>query len=338
MARYDKRALVRWTRLALVLTLMVIMLGAWTRLRDAGLGCPDWPTCYGHLTVPSSPEALAKARELFPHQEVVARKAWPETIHRYFASSIGLVILVLAAWMVLRRREPGMPWRHGLLLFLLVCVQGAFGAFTVTEKLYPPVVTAHLIIGFSTLTTLFLLYLRLTGAFPRTGDWRIADLRRLVYVAIAVLALQILLGGWTASNYAAAVCTDLPVCQAGWQQAWSPAEAFRLFRPEDRSYEFAPHLGAAAKVTIHASHRMGAMLVTLALFILAVRLYLQAQSRRYRLFALVLVLALLVQVGLGIINVRLQLPLVNAVAHNVWAAVLLQILVALAYAMRRERS
>ncbi len=328
----------RWARFALVLTLMVIMLGAWTRLRDAGLGCPDWPTCYGHLSVPSTPEALARAHELYPHQEVVARKAWPETIHRYFASSIGLVILILAVWMILRRREPGMPWRHGLLLLALVCLQGAFGAFTVTEKLYPPVVTGHLLIGFSTLTALFLLYLRLSGAFRRTGDWRVADLQRWVHAAIAIVVLQIVLGGWTASNYAAAVCTELPVCQAGWQQAWAPGEAFRLFRPEDRSYEFAPHLGAAAKITIHASHRMGAMLVVFMLLVLAARLYLKAQSRRYRRFAVVLVLALLVQVGLGVVNVTAQLPLWNAVVHNVWAAILLQILVALAFAMRRERS
>lgn len=338
MARSDRRSLVRLARFAVVLTLMVIMLGAWTRLRDAGLGCPDWPTCYGHLSVPSSPEALAKARQLFPDQEVVAHKAWPETIHRYFAGAIGFVILVLAGWMTLRRHQPGMPWRNGLALFVLVCLQGAFGAFTVTEKLYPPVVTAHLLLGFSTLTLLFLLYLRLSGAFRRTGDWAIADLRRWVYIAIAVVVLQILLGGWTASNYAATVCTDLPVCQAGWREAWVPGEAFRLFRPDDRSYEFAPHLGAAAKITIHASHRMGAMLVVLAILILAWRLYLKARSVRYRQFAVVLMLALLVQIGLGVINVTAQLPLWNAVAHNVWAAVLLQILVALAFAMRRERS
>lgn len=328
----------RCARFAVVLALMVIMLGAWTRLRDAGLGCPDWPTCYGHLSVPSSPEALAKAHELFPGQEVVAQKAWPETIHRYFASSIGLVILIMAVWMTVLRREPDMPWRLGLALLALVCVQGAFGAFTVTEKLYPPVVTAHLLLGFSTLTLLFLLYLRLSGAFRRTGDWGVADLRGAVRVAIIVLVMQIMLGGWTASNYAAAVCTDLPVCQSGWRQAWAPGEAFRLFRPEDRSYEFAPHLGPAAKITIHASHRLGAMLVMLVLLTLALRLYLKARSVRYRQFAIVLGLALLVQVGLGIINVTAQLPLWNAVVHNVWAAILLQILVALAFSLRRERS
>ncbi len=327
-----------WARFAVVLVLMVILLGAWTRLRDAGLGCPDWPTCYGHFSVPSSPEALARAQQLYPGQEVVAHKAWPETIHRYFASGIGLVILIMAVWMTARRREPGMPWRHGLALLALVCVQGAFGAFTVTEKLYPPVVTAHLLLGFTTLTLLFLLYLRLSGAFRRTGDWGVAELRGPVRVAIVVLVVQIMLGGWTASNYAATVCTELPVCQSGWRQAWTPGEAFRLFRPEDRSYEFAPHLGPAAKVTIHASHRLGAMLVMLVLLTLALRLYLKARSVRYRQFAIAIALALLVQVGLGVVNVTAQLPLWNAVAHNVWAAILLQILVALAFALRRERS
>lgn len=331
-------ALVHWSRVGVILVLMVIMLGAWTRLRDAGLGCPDWPTCYGHFSVPTSPEALARAQQLYPGQEVVAHKAWPETIHRYFAATIGLVILLLAVWMSARRSEPGMPWRHGLALLLLVCVQGAFGAFTVTEKLYPPVVAGHLLLGFSTLTLLFLLYLRLSAAFPRTGDRQAADLRPWVWLAITALVLQIALGGWTAANYAATVCTDLPVCQPGWREVWSPGEAFRLFRPDDRSYEFAPHLDAAAKITIHASHRIGAMLATVAILLLAWQLWRRARHVRYQHFARILVFALLLQIILGVINVVAQLPLSNAVAHNVWAAILLQILVALAYALRRERT
>lgn len=330
--------LVRWARFAVVLTLIVIMLGAWTRLRDAGLGCPDWPTCYGHLSVPTSPESLARAKVLYPELEVEPDKAWPETIHRYFATGIGMVIVLLAVLMFLRRREIGMPWRHGLALVLLVCVQGGFGALTVTEKLYPPVVTAHLLFGFLTLSLVFLLMLRLARAFPRTGDWRIADSSRWVTLAIIVLAIQIMLGGWTASNYAATVCTALPVCQDGWLSAWAPAEAFRLFHPDDRSFEYAPHLDVGAKVTIHVAHRFGAMLATLVLLALALRLWRQASHARYRRFAVVLVAALGVQLALGIINVTAQLPLSNAVAHNVWAAVLLQILIALAYALRRERS
>lgn len=337
MASFDRRTLVRISRMAVLLTLTVILLGAWTRLRDAGLGCPDWPMCYGHFTVPTSPESLARADALFPGQEVVPAKAWPETIHRYFASGIGLVILILTSLMLSRRKEIDMPWRHGLFLLALVCLQGAFGAWTVTEKLYPPVVTGHLLLGFSTLTGLFLLHLRLRRAFPRTGDWRMARFFRLALFALGVVVLQIMLGGWTASNYAATVCTDLPVCQPGWMQLLQWREAFSLTHIDDVSYEFAPHLGAAAKVTIHVAHRLGAMVVVATLLLLAFQLARHAQAIRYRIFAGVIVLALSVQILLGVVNVYFQLPLWNAVAHNVWAAVLLQILVALAYALKKEK-
>ncbi len=337
MASFDRRTLVRISRLALLLTLTVILLGAWTRLRDAGLGCPDWPTCYGHLTVPSSPESLARANALFPGQIVVPEKAWPETIHRYFASGIGLVILILASMMLWRRKDIDMPWRHGLLLLALVCLQGAFGALTVTEKLYPPVVTSHLLLGFSTLSGLFLLHLRLRRAFPRTGDWRMAKFTRLAFFALAVVVLQITLGGWTASNYAATVCTDLPICQPGWSQLLQWREAFSLTHVDDVSYEFAPHLSAAAKVTIHVAHRIGAMVVVATLLLLAFQLLRHAQAIRYRLFAVTIAMALFLQVLLGVANVHFQLPLWNAVAHNVWAAVLLQILVALIYALKKEK-
>lgn len=334
-SRYPR--LYRATQFAVVLTLVVIILGAWTRLRDAGLGCPDWPMCYGHLTVPSSPESLARAEQLYPGHVVEPDKAWPETIHRYFAASIGLVILLLAAVTWRKRRLADMPWRHAGALLVLVCVQGAFGALTVTEKLYPPVVTLHLLFGFSTLTGLFWLLLRMRRAFAPTGDRYVVRLRPLLSLTIVALVVQILLGGWTASNYAATVCTELPICQSGWQQAWSPAEAFSLFHADDQSFEFAPHLGAAEKITIHATHRIGAMVVTGLCVLLIALLLLRTQAGRYRVFAVILAVGLLVQIGLGVTNVVAGLPLWNAVAHNVWAALLLQVLVALAYAMHREK-
>ena len=337
MANAQHATLVRITKYAILLTLTVIILGAWTRLRDAGLGCPDWPTCYGHLTVPSSPEALAKADALYPGQQVVPEKAWPETIHRYFASAIGLLILILATWMFYVRRSVELPWRHGLFLLVLVCTQGAFGALTVTEKLYPPVVTAHLLLGFSTLTVLFLLYLRLSKAFPRTGDDRIRQLRLVVYFAIAVVVLQITLGGWTASNYAATVCTELPICQSGWPALMQWRDAFSLTHVDDFNYEYAPHLGAASKVTIHVAHRLGAFVVVATVLLLVAQLLRHARSARYRIFAGAIAGALVVQVLLGLANVLFQLPLWNAVAHNVWAAVLLQILVALAFSIHQEK-
>lgn len=327
------------SRLAVLLVLVVIILGAWTRLRDAGLGCPDWPTCYGHYTVPTTPEALARASALYPGQVVDPAKAWPETIHRFFAAGIGFVILVMAGWLwTLRRSRPDLPWRHALALLLLVSCQGGFGALTVTEKLYPPVVTTHLLLGFATLTGLVLLSLRLSSAFASAAlsRSRAADLRPLVRVALVVLLAQIFLGGWTAANYAAAVCTDLPICQPGWQQAWSPAQAFALFHPDDRSFEFAPHLDASAKVTIHAAHRIGAMITTVVLLLLVWRLWSQAASGRYRGFAMAVAGLLLLQLVLGVINVKAGLPLWNAVAHNLVAALLLQVLVMLAFALHRD--
>jgi cytochrome c oxidase assembly protein subunit 15 len=325
-------------KFALVLTLIVIMLGAWTRLKDAGLGCPDWPFCYGHITVPVSEQSLVRVQERFPDHVVEPEKAWPEMIHRYFASAIGFCILLVAAFMWRRRQEQGMPWRHGLALLVLVSVQGAFGAWTVTMKLYPPVVTGHLLLGFATLSMLFLLYLRTANAYPATGQRVPTWLPKLLAITIAALIAQIALGGWTAANYAATVCTELPICQAGWREVWTPAEAFRLFRPDDANYEFAPHLDAAAKVTIHATHRIGAFVVTAIMLLLIAALMTKTQHTRYRAFAGLLAFGLLVQIILGVVNVVADLPLWNAVAHNVWAAVLLQMLVALAFALKQESS
>ena len=329
------RLLTRIIRFGLLLVVTVIALGAWTRLRDAGLGCPDWPTCYGHLTVPTSSEALARAAEAFPGQVVEPDKAWPETIHRYFAAGIGAVLVVIAFLALQLRHLPGMPWRHALGLLVLVCVQGGFGALTVTEKLYPPVVTGHLLLGFTTFSLLWLLHLRLHRAFPPLQDAVAGETRPLTTLAILLLVMQILLGGWTASNYAAAVCTELPVCQSGWQQVLDPVEAFTPFHPDDRSYEYAPHLGTDAKVTIHVAHRLGAVIVSAVLILLG-SLLLRARHRRYRRFGLLVLAGLGVQVALGVVNVSLGLPLANAVAHNVWAAILLQLLIALRFAQARE--
>lgn len=322
-------------RLLLVVTLMVIMLGAWTRLRDAGLGCPDWPTCYGHYTVPTTEAALERAEQLYPGHVVNPAKAWPETIHRFAAAGLGLLLTGLALYCYWYRRD-GLPWRHAAGLWVLVCVQGAFGALTVTEKLYPPVVLGHLLLGFTTLTVLFLLLLRCQRAWPSQGYRDAARLRPWWWAALLALVLQIALGGWTAANYAATVCTELPICQTGWQQAWSPASAFSLFHADDQSFEFAPHLSAAEKVTIHASHRMMAIVLLVVWVAFLLRLWM-TQRERYRRFAVVLACALLVQMSLGVVNVLAHLPLANAVAHNVWAAIILQCLVATGFAVFRER-
>lgn len=328
------------TRLAVigvVITATVVALGAWTRLEDAGLGCPDWPTCYGSITVPLSEQAIARAQALYPDQPLVAAKAWPEMIHRHFAKTIGLLCVLMAGialWA--SRREKDIPVRHAVLLLFMVCLQGAFGAWTVTMKLFPPVVTGHLLFGFATFTTLFLLALRLSPFLRNSGNRAVAALLPLTVVAAFVLVAQIALGGWTASNYAATVCTSLPVCQDGWMQVLNVPEAFAIHTYAGTTYEFAPHLAPDAKITIHVAHRIGAMLTTTILVLLAVLLWVRAGDERYRQFARVLGLVLLVQVVLGISNVVFHLPLAVAVAHNVIALLLLQVLVALIYSLWQE--
>lgn len=329
--------LTRFAVIGLLVAATVVALGAWTRLRDAGLGCPDWPTCYGMLTVPTEAHDVAKANELFPAQPVVAHKAWPETIHRYFASTIGVLITLIAAFALYGRRESGMPIRHAVLLFLLVCVQGAFGAWTVTMKLFPPVVTGHLLFGFATFTTLFLLVLRMSPFLRGTGNSAAAGLLPVAVISLAALVLQIALGGWTASNYAATMCSGLPVCQDGWRGLLDFREAFAIHTYAGTSYEFAPHLGAAAKLTIHVAHRIWAMVTTAVLLLLALLLWMQAATPRYRRFALMLLIALMLQVALGVSNVVFHLPLAVAVAHNFVALLLLQVLVALTFSLWQER-
>ncbi|MDI1302185.1 MAG: COX15/CtaA family protein [bacterium] len=338
MANPGRVWLTRLAAFGVLLAFCVVMLGAWTRLSDAGLGCPDWPTCYGSITVPLSDAAIARAHELYPEQPFVAAKAWPEMIHRHFAKGIGLVCLALMLVALKgRRRDAGLPVKHAVFLFFLVCLQGAFGAWTVTMKLFPPVVTGHLLLGFTTLTTLFLLALRSSRAFAPTRALAAAGLLPLAVFAIAVLAAQIALGGWTASNYAATVCTGLPVCQAGWQQVLNFPEAFAIHTYAGTTYEFAPHLDPAAKVTIHVVHRIGAMVTTLTLLAFAALLWRLAVPR-YRGFALILLGVLAVQVGLGVSNIVFHLPLAVAVAHNVVALVLMQVLVATAFSLYRERA
>lgn len=331
------RRLIIWLAVfGVLLTACVVALGAWTRLSDAGLGCPDWPTCYGMLTVPTQAHDVARANELYPGQPVEAHKAWPETIHRYFASTIGLVITLIAGLALYARRETGVPVKHAVFLFFLVCLQGAFGAWTVTMKLFPPVVTGHLLFGFATFTTLFLLALRVTDVFPATGNLRARSLLPLTVAALVIVALQIALGGWTASNYAATMCTTLPVCQDGWTQVLNFPDAFEFHTYAGTTYEFAPHLGPDAKITIHVTHRIGAMVATLAVGLLSFLLWQRLQAPRYRAFAGVLLLVLLLQLALGVSNIVFHLPLAVAVAHNFVALVLLEVLVALLFSLAQE--
>ncbi len=318
-------------RLALFATLLavvVVLLGAYTRLTHAGLGCPDWPGCYGFIGVPMSEHKQALAEVRFPEAPVEVEKGWNEMVHRYFAGSLGLVILALAVQALRRRGEPGQPLKLPLLLLGVVIAQAAFGMWTVTLKLWPQVVTAHLLGGFTTLSLLFLLTLRLSGALPvLPGISR--HLRGLAALALALVIGQIALGGWVSSNYAAVACVDLPTCHGEWLPAMDFANGFHLTQHIGPNY-LGGQLDSEARTAIHMSHRLGALLVTLVLLVLAWRLRAAGQGR----LAVVLLLALASQVSLGISNVLLHLPLTVAVAHNGGGAALLLVLVLINYRLR----
>lgn len=285
-----------------LLALAVIGLGAYVRLSDAGLGCPDWPGCYGQLSPHHAAEAIADAQARSPEGPVSPAKAWKEMGHRYLAALLGLAILVIAglAW----RRERGLNRWLALGLVGLVVLQGLLGMWTVTLTLKPAIVSAHLLGGMATLALLVWLAARLEGhAASEPG------VSGMTVLALFAIALQIALGGWVSSNYAGLACADFPTCGGVWwpQADWSAA--FRIDRDP----------GLDALVAIHWAHRLGALLVILTVAALAVRLL----RRGWTVAGWLLLGLLATQLSLGWLNVLAGLPLVVAVGHNLGAALLL---------------
>jgi len=314
---------------ATVLAFAVVLLGAYTRLTHAGLGCPDWPGCYGFLHVPHSEAQLAHAELHFPDTPVEADKGWNEMIHRYFAGCLGLLILALAVQALYFRGRNGQPLQLPLLLLALVIAQAAFGMWTVTLKLWPQVVTAHLLGGFATLSLLFLLTLRLSGRVRPLPDSP-PFLRGLAKLGLLLVILQISLGGWVSANYAAMACIDLPTCQGRWWPQMDIPSAFNLAQHIGPNY-LGGKLDSTARTAIHLFHRMGAVLVCLVLLLLIWQLL----RARLAYLAALLLLALLLQIALGISNVLFHLPLFVAVAHNGGGAALLLALVLVNYRLRQ---
>ena len=315
--------------LGLLLGFVVVVLGAFTRLTHAGLGCPDWPGCYGFLSVPRSDAALELAQMRFPDSPVEAFKAWAEMVHRYAAGTLGLVILGLALFSLRHRRVEGYPVGLSFGLLALVICQAAFGMWTVTLKLWPQVVTAHLLGGFATLCLLLLLCLRLHGGLQPLSGANCRRLRLLARAALVVVIGQIALGGWTSSNYAALACTDLPTCHGQWWPDMNFAAGFDVFHEIGPNY-LGGILDGAGRTAIHVAHRIGALITTVLVLLLAWRLLRSGLSS----LAGLVTLALLAQVSLGITNVLAHLPLSVAVAHNAGGACLLLIMVAVNYRLR----
>jgi cytochrome c oxidase assembly protein subunit 15 len=322
--------------IATVLALGVVVLGAYVRLSDAGLGCPDWPGCYGRLGVPESDHHIAQANVAYPERPVEVGKAWKEMVHRYFAGTLGLLILALAAIAWKRRYEPGQPVALPLFLLGLVIFQALLGMWTVTLLLKPVVVMAHLLGGLTTLALLWWLVLRQSrrlSTVTAAGRW----LKPWALLGLLLVIFQVALGGWTSANYAALACPDFPTCQADWWPPMDFKEAFVLWRGLGVSYEGGV-LDNGARVAIHMVHRLGAVAVLFFIGWLAWKAIGTVSEPVLRLTGIAIAVLLILQISLGIANVVLTLPLPVAVAHNAGAALLILSLVTLNHVLNPRKT
>jgi len=335
----------RWIRslalAGLLLCFTVVVLGAYVRLTAAGLGCPDWPGCYGHVT-PLGAEASASAQAAFPLKPLNVGKAWREMIHRYAASTLGLIIIVITVLAFTTRRARLVSLPLAVALLATVVFQGVLGMLTVTWQLKPLIVTGHLVFGLTTLGLLWWLWLTL----PRNswGNTSIAGSRgvalsattveaarlawRLALIGLIALAIQIALGGWTSSNYAAIACPDFPKCQNAWWPQTDYRYAFVLWRGLGINYEGGV-LENPARVAIHLTHRMGAVIATLTLSLAALTVLTRRLLARFALPAWLVLAALLLQLTIGVSMVLRGFPLQLATAHTAGAALLLLSVLAL---------
>ena len=313
------------TALTLFLTFDLIVFGAFTRLTDSGLGCPDWPGCYGAASPSGAHAQISAAQALLPSGPVTSAKAWIEMVHRYLAMTVGLLILVaaVASWRA-RKALPHSAWWAAATLVWVV-VQGLFGKYTVTLKLYPAIVTLHLLGALVLLALLLLQHESFRNRPLPLPTWPAAP--RWVAAVLALVVLQIASGGWVSTNYAVLACSGFPACNGQWWPAMDAAQGFTILRELGRAGH-GGFLPFDALIAIHMAHRLLAVLVLGALVVLAWRLWRQpdAISRRY---GLALAVALLWQAGSGLSNVVLGWPIVAALAHSAGAALLVGLLTSL---------
>lgn len=362
---------------------MVLGLGAFTRLEDAGLGCPDWPTCYGHALWPTSAKDVALANQAFPDMPVEHDKTWPEMVHRYAAQGLGYITIALFVIAVRRRKEPQpvllistlllinvlftgvtavvgarmepfavacvaitmvtlawlgvvrgsstQPFKLPAFILAFIILQGLFGMWTVTLKLWPQVVTSHLLGGFTTFSLLWLLMQRLNHRvwqLPVRAADQLRRLRPWVVLGLIIVVCQIALGGWTTSNYAAVACPDLPTCQAQWLPSMDFSQGFNITQHIGPNY-LGGTMDNEARIAIHFSHRVGAVITALYLLCLVFMLAKQVAVPETKRLAGVLAAVLGLQIALGISNIVFKFPVSIAVAHNLVGAFLLLTMVTL---------
>jgi len=327
----DKYRKLVWV--TLFLTFDLIMFGAFTRLTDSGLGCPDWPGCYGYANPLQAHEDINAAETAMPTGPVTVVKAWIEMIHRYLAMGIGVLIVALMViawrrWLQSERREIKFSPLFPTLLFGFVCVQGAFGAWTVTMKLQPVIVTIHLLLGMTLLALLSWFGSRLSDhpAVPRSA----AEICTPATLALLLLIIQIALGGWVSTNYAALACTDFPLCHGELFPQMDFANGFSLWRDLGKTAH-GDYLPFTALTAIHWTHRAFAFVVFVLVAWVAFRAFKIDALRKTARWLLIMIA---LQFAIGISTVFLKLPLALAVAHNGGAALLLILLVMLNHKIR----
>lgn len=312
----------RLTLIGAILALCVVVLGAYVRLTDAGLGCPDWPGCFGTLTVPESEAAILNAQTAYPDKTVEVGKAWREMAHRYLAGTLGLIVLALFVLGVSVKNQLKTTVWVPTFLLVLISFQAMLGMWTVTMLLKPVIVSAHLLGGMATLATLtWLVNKHWNTKIIYVGN----SLRLFIRFALLILFAQIFLGGWTSTNYAALACTDFPTCHGVWIPEMDFKDAFHLVRDLGQSAD-GSMLSLASITAIQWTHRIGALVTFLYLGFLSIQLL---KHPTLKAMGLVLLAVLITQISLGISNLILHLPLVLAVGHNFVAALLVIILVTL---------
>jgi cytochrome c oxidase assembly protein subunit 15 len=319
------------TLVTLFLTFDLVIFGAFTRLTDSGLGCPDWPGCYGHASPVGAQVHIQEAQTAMPSGPVTHSKAWIEMIHRYLATGVGVMILTLciSSWLE-RKRSQISPWWPTLTL-VWVCLQGAFGALTVTMKLFPAIVTLHLLGGMGLLALLKIQAVRYSQA---QGDQTPIPLfhatRRLMLVTFGLLWLQIALGGWVSTNYAVLACTDFPACQSSFWPLMDFSQGFTFWRELGIAGN-GENISFQALTAIHYVHRLAAYVVVPALLVLAVKLH---RLRPMCIQARWLGGLALLQVATGLGNVLLGWPLLAAVMHTGGAAALVVVMTGVVFSSR----
>ena len=312
---------------AATFTLVVISVGAWVRLTDAGLGCPDWPGCYGILSTPDTEQELLRAKELYPDSTIDIGKAWREMFHRYLAGTLGILVFLIT-YLTLKYAKH-VPKIYPISLSILIVVQSTMGMLTVTQLVKPTIVTTHLILGMTTAGLLLWNGLQVQIKDKINSiDFRLVNL---IFICTLALIFQIILGGWTSTNYASLACTDFPKClNQWWPSNMNYSEAFKVFNLPNINYEKAP-LVYEAKLAIHFTHRIGALILTGLYALLFIYLFYIQKNKTIRNIGFMVFAVFTIQILLGISNVLMSLPISVAVLHTVNASVLLLTMITLLF-------